>query len=84
MYDTYEEFDDEMGDILSSGSCFEMSKFHTTSIAELFSEMDRDRIIEDLNIWYGTQEPDQLREGEISYIAEELLKGTVSVKIVFE
>ena len=83
MYMTYEEFDDQMSDILSSGSCFEMSNFHREEIKELFSEMDRGRIIEDLNGWYGEQEPSELREGELEYIAE-LIEGTVSVKIVFE
>lgn len=82
-YETYEEFDDQMSDILSSGSCFEMSKWHVKQVKELISEMDRDRIVEDLNIWYGTQEPSELREGELSYISE-MINGTVSVKIVFE
>ena len=83
-YETYEEFDDQMSDILSSGSCFEMSNFHRTEIKELLSGMDRDCVINDLNTWYGKQEPEELREGELSYIGEELLEGIVSVKIVFE
>lgn len=82
-YETYEEFDDQMTDILSSGSCFEMSEWHVKRVKELISEMDRDRVIEDLNIWYGNQEPSDLREDEISSIAE-MINGTVSVKIVFE
>lgn len=82
-YETYEEFDDQISDILSSGSCFEMSNFHITSIKELISEMDRDRVIEDLNIWYANQEPADLREGELGYISE-MIDASVSVRIVFE
>lgn len=82
-YDTYEEFSDRICDTLSSGSVFECSSFHREQITELLSEMDRDRVIEDLNIFYATQEPYELREGELELIAE-LVKGKVSTRIVFE
>ena len=82
-YETYQEFDDEMSDILSSGQCFEMSTFHITQIKTLISEMDHDRVVEDLNIWYANQEPSDLREGELGHIAE-MIGASVSVKIVFE
>lgn len=69
-YESYEEFSDGMTDILSSGSPFELSDWHEKSIAELIEGMDRDSVVQFLNMWYAGEDPEELREGELSYIAE--------------
>lgn len=81
-YDTYEEFYDQMTDILSSGCGFDFRPWHKEQIEELVSGMDSDRVIEDLNIYYGDQEPSNLLEGELETISD-MVESEVSVKITF-
>ncbi len=69
-YETYEEFEDNLGNILSSGGCGEVSDFHEESITELVSGMDRDSVVDFFNIFYTDQDPSELREGELSLISE--------------
>jgi len=90
-YETYEDFSTEMTEILSSGSVFEMSDWHETSIAELFSGMDRDCVIDFVNRWYASQNAEELRDGELATVADLIRqldpsRGHVkaNVRIVFE
>jgi hypothetical protein len=69
-YETYEEFSNTMTDILSSGNCIEFTPWHKRQIAELVDGMDRDSVIEFLNIFYSTQTVSEIMEGELSWIAE--------------
>ena len=68
--DTYEELDDQLTDILSSGGPFEMSTWHKESLRELFEGFDRDSLISQLNLWYAGQTVGELREGELEVVAE--------------
>ena len=70
MYNTYEHFSDTLTDVLSSGCGFEMSNWQEGKIAELMEGMDRDSVIDHLNIFYSDQDPSELLEGELSYVAE--------------
>jgi hypothetical protein len=69
-YDTYEEFSDEMSDILSSGGGFEVEEFHEIHITNLLAGMDRDSVIEHLNLFYADLDPSELREGELGMVAD--------------
>lgn len=83
-YKNYDEFCNKMDDILSSGSVFEMTSWHTNQIKLLLKDMDRNQLIDDLNNYYSDQqEPDQLREGELDLISE-LVNCSVSFKIEFK
>ena len=81
-YDTYEEFADTMTGVLSSGSGFSIQNFHEEAIAELMEGMDRDSVIEHLNIYYADQDADELIEGELSLMAELVSKLDPSQKEV--
>ena len=68
-YETYEEFSDNLGDILSSGNGITLLTFHEETITDLVSGMDRDSVVEFLNIFYSDQDPSELLEGELGMIA---------------
>ena len=68
--DTYEEFSEILADILSSGSVFGMAKWHRNAIAKMFDGMDRDSVVEQLNMFYACQDPEDLREGELGTIVD--------------
>ncbi len=70
MPDTYEEFSERLSDILSSGSPFEMSNWHTKSIANLIEGMDKDSVVMQFNLFYSGQDPEDLREGELATIVD--------------
>ena len=72
MYDTYEQFDDTLAAVFSSGCGFDMSmsNWQKRKISELVEGMDRDSVVEHLNLFYGSQDPSDLLEGELSYMAE--------------
>ena len=91
MYNKYEQFSDSLVDTLSSGCGFEMSNWQEGQIAKLVEGMDRDSVIDDLNTFYSDQDPSELLEGELSYMAECVSnldvnqdKVTVESKIIFE
>ena len=69
-YDSYEEFASEMTNILSSGSVVEMSDWHHEHIASLFEGMDHDCVLDFVNRWYESQNPEELRDGELETVAE--------------
>ena len=88
---TYEELSEQLSDILSSGNVFEMSDWHTNSIAKLIEGMDRDSVVEQLNMFYAGEDPSDLREGELGTIAELVSnlepnreKVGVEFRVVFE
>jgi len=90
-FETYEEFDDTMTDILSSGPGDDVTSWHKKQLAELFSGMDRDSLIEQINIYYVNEYPSNLRNGELEVVAElinELYASPTpvspNVRIVFE
>ena len=81
-YDTYEEFSDTMTDVLSSGNGLTMLRFHEEAITELVEGMDRDSVIQHLNIYYADQDPEELIEGELSLMAYLVSKLNPSQKEV--
>ena len=80
-YDTYEEFAEEMTAILSSGNG-SLLTWHETELAELVEGMDRDSVIEHLNIYYADEDPEGLVDGELSLMAELVSKLDPSQKEV--
>lgn len=84
MADQYEEFQNEMSDILSSGNGMEFLNWHKKKLKELFKTVsDRDVLVDYLNTFYSNVEPNDLLEGELDEVAE-LINGTVKKTILFQ
>lgn len=84
MADQYEEFQNEMSDILSSGNGMEFLNWHKRKLKELFKTVsDRDVLVDYLNTFYSNVEPNDLLEGELDEVAE-LINGTVKKTILFQ
>lgn len=84
MADQYEEFQDAMSDILSSGNGMEFLNWHKKKLKELFKTVsDRDVLVDYLNTFYSNVEPNDLLEGELDEVAE-LINGTVKKTILFQ
>ena len=81
-FNSYEEFSQRMTGILSSGSVLELSDWHEQQLTELFSGMHKGTLIDFLNIWYRSQQIEDVREDELSWIAEHL-GLTVETRIWF-
>lgn len=80
----YEEFQNEMSDILSSGNGMEFLNWHKKKLKELFKTVsDRDVLVDYLNTFYSNVEPNDLLEGELDEVAE-LINGTVKKTILFQ
>lgn len=80
----YEEFQDTMADILSSGNGIEFLNWHRKELKKLFKTVkNRDVLVDYLNSFYSTVEPHEMLEGELDEVAE-LINGTVKKTILFQ
>ena len=66
----FEKFYDQMVDILSSGSGFEVESWHKREIENLFKRFrSRKELIEYLNEFYCGHQAEYLRENEVRAVA---------------
>lgn len=81
---TYEDFDEQMDDILSSGQGSDLSNWHKNQLKELFGSFpNKELAVEYANTYYSTIEPEYIREEELDYIAS-LLDKKPKTSITFE
>jgi len=79
----YEDFSDEMSDILSSGYG-EFSKWHKTLLKDLFLRVgDRKVLVQLLNDYYEDQDIGDAMEGEFSFIAV-TIGGSFEYAVTFQ
>ena len=79
----YQDFADQMDDILSSGYGGELSDWHKEQLKELFAQIHPDLLKEYVKTFYTTNSTEGVTDEEIAFVCEQT-GLTASMKVVFE
>ena len=67
---SYNEFEREMAEILSSGSAFEMTPWHEKELAKLAQKVNKNDVVKYLTKYYNSVDPEDLREDELEVVGD--------------